>query len=184
MNLTKEDFLIMGVKEGNISPFLTFINEYFEKYSINEENAIKYGIANILHETNNFKALVEIGGGKESYDGGTKFCGRGLPQLTHIRNYRAFRDWLKSAEGIVVDIILNPSLVATDPKLAVLAFVWFWNANGLSELARQGKFLQICAIWNTGNINNQAEKINGWADRLKKLEIVEKWIQIKMNDLM
>ena len=140
MNLTKEDFILMGVKEGNISPFLLYINEYFEKYGIISENAVKYSLANILHETNNLKAMFEIGGGKDSYDGGRDFFGRGLPQLTHVRNYRAFMAWLRDVEGIVVDIVSNPSLVATDARLSVLAFIWFWTVNDFNTLAEKGMF--------------------------------------------
>ena len=120
MKLTIEDFMLIGVKEVYIEPLLPYINLYFEKYGINTENRIKYALANIFHETNMLKALLEIGGGKDSYDGGRMYCGRGLPQLTHIRNYSAFQQWLKDEEGIVVDKVERECTLRTRTTAATL----------------------------------------------------------------
>lgn len=183
MKLTVEDFMVMGVRKDMVTPYLPYINFYFGKYDIVSENEVKYSFANILHETGDFKYMTEIGGGSDNYEGGKKHCGRGLPHLTHIRNYRGFQTWLIDKEGIKLDLITSPEIVASDPKIAALAFIYFWTENPFRKLAEDNNFMAICALWNTGKTDTPSYKINGWNDRVKKLEIVEKWIQAKMNSL-
>ncbi len=54
---------------------------------------------------------------------GYRFRGRGLLQLTGRYNYTQFAKW----SGI--DVVSNPDLVATDPRVAALSAIHFWKKN-------------------------------------------------------
>jgi predicted chitinase len=181
MKLTVEDFEKLGVKEAHIKPLIGEINKWFEKFSINTTNRLVDSLANILHETARFRYSEEIGG-SNSYDGGVLYKGRGIVQLTHKYNYLAFQNWLKGL-GIVVDLVKTPQLISQRADLSVLSFIWFWEANNFSKLSDEGKFKEICAIWNTGKADRPIERINGWKERCEYKVKVEAWLQDMIDGL-
>ena len=181
MNLTVEDFKKLGVKESHIKPLIGEINKWFEKFGINTTNRLVDSLANILHETALFKYSEEIGG-SNSYDGGILYKGRGIVQITHKYNYLAFQNWLKGL-GVNLDLVKNPKLVAERADLSVLSFCWFWEANKFSKLSDEGKFKEICAIWNTGKADRPVERINGWKERNQYKLKVEAWLQDMIDGL-
>lgn len=74
-----------------------------------------------------------MGNGPEGSGDGYAFRGRGLKQLTGRDNYRRFsRAWLGDES-----LLRNPDRVA-EPDGAVASAIWFWLANGLSEVADRG----------------------------------------------
>ena len=74
---------------------------------------------------------------------GWKYRGRGLIQVTGANNYRA------AGAALVLDLVNHPELVE-QPETAALVAGWFWQSNGLNELADAGRFQDIGSIINTG----------------------------------
>ncbi|PYY88808.1 glycoside hydrolase family 19 protein [Pseudomonas sp. TKO26] len=74
---------------------------------------------------------------------GWKYRGRGLIQLTGANNYRA------AGAALGLDLVNHPELVE-QPETAALVAGWFWQSNGLNELADAMRFQDIGSIINTG----------------------------------
>ena len=75
-----------------------------------------------------------IGNGPEASGDGWRFRGRGLIQLTGRANYGTFCDSLQLREW-GYDVLANPDLVATDPRLATEAAGWYWANERLNAIA-------------------------------------------------
>jgi predicted chitinase len=88
-------------------------------------------LAQMRHESGNFKYDEEIGGGHDYYDGGKRYRGRGYIQLTHKYNYKTYGDMLG------IDLVNNPEL-AKDPKIAAQIAVLYWRERVNKEAARGG----------------------------------------------
>ena len=82
---------------------------------------------------------------------GWKYRGRGLIQLTGASNYRA------AGAALGLDLVNHPELVE-QPETAALVAGWFWQSNGLNELADSGQFAKITRTINGGLIG-QAERV-------------------------
>ncbi|WP_416759643.1 glycoside hydrolase family 19 protein [Pseudomonas sp. BNK-6] len=82
---------------------------------------------------------------------GWKYRGRGLIQLTGANNYRA------AGAALGLDLINHPELVE-QPDTAAMVAGWFWQSNGLNELADAGQFAKITRIIN-GGLTGQAERV-------------------------
>ena len=96
-------------------------------------------LAHIGHESGHLRYNEELASGA-AYEGranigntqpgdGRRFKGRGLIQLTGRANYAAY------GEAIGRDLLAAPTLVATDPALAVDVACWFWETRGLNAAA-------------------------------------------------
>jgi len=79
-------------------------------------------MAQAAHESHDFRAMSEYGGGKASYSGGTRFKGRGPLQLTHDYNYKKYGDRLK------LDLLNKPELVE-DPRVGTQVALEYWKDN-------------------------------------------------------
>lgn len=90
---------------------------------------------------------------------GWKYRGRGLIQLTGANNYRA------AGAGLGLDLLNHPELVE-QPETAALVAGWFWQSNGLNELADSGQFAKITRVINGG--------LTGQADRLALRDLAAK----------
>jgi putative chitinase len=88
-----------------------------EEYARNPEK-----IANVVY-------AGRMGNGDIASGDGWRYRGRGPIQLTGRSNYAAFGN----AAG--VDVLKNPDLVQTNKEIGLMAALWFWNKNGLNELA-------------------------------------------------
>jgi putative chitinase len=84
-----------------------------------------------------------MGNGNETSGDGYKYLGRGFIQLTGKSNYQAF----KNASGI--DVVSNPELLLEEAN-AMICAIWFWNKNGISELADQDDIVNITKRINGG----------------------------------
>ena len=116
-----------AVKE-NLNYSAEGLNKTFKKYFPNLESAKNYArqperIASKVYAN-------RMGNGNEASKDGFKYLGRGFIQLTGKANYLEFD------KSVSEDIIANPELVATKYPLASAA--WFWNKNGLNEIADKG----------------------------------------------
>ena len=116
-----------AVKE-NLNYSAEGLNKTFKKYFPSLESAKDYArqperIASKVYAN-------RMGNGNEASKDGFRYLGRGFIQLTGKANYLEFD------KSVPEDIMANPELVATKYPLASAA--WFWNKNGLNEIADKG----------------------------------------------
>lgn len=193
MELTIQDLKLWGVKSN--FKFLQYLNEYCERFHVDTPNRIIAFFMNLLHESGSFYYVEEIASG-DAYDtrvdlgntpqkdgDGRKYKGRGLGQITGKANYAAFTKWCY-LNGIICPDFVKEPLKLKEDRWAVLSAFWFWSVNKLETYADAGNFLDVCAIWNTGkpvSSKNPVSKINGLQDRIKKQNILTKWLKSLIN---
>jgi putative chitinase len=88
-----------------------------------------------------------MGNGHEQSGDGWKYRGRGLIQLTGKNNYRTASFALSDSDFLLT----NPDKVLL-PDVAATTAAWFWNANGLNELADAGDTEKVTRRVNGGTI--------------------------------
>lgn len=122
-------------------------------------------LAQVGHECGDFRWVEEIADGS-AYEGrkdlgnielgdGKRFKGRGAIQLTGRANYVAF------GKSIGRSLVVDPSVVATEPLLVVATATWFWTRARLNELADKDDVVGITRRINGGR--------NGLVDRNARL---------------
>lgn len=117
------------------SPEPTPINKEIPKYSPQqlESYLINYAskklgsveelihfMAQVKTETDNFRSLIEYGGGNDRYHGGKDYLGRGFIHLTHKHNYE------KYGNMVGVDLVNNPDLML-QPNIAAEVSIMSWK---------------------------------------------------------
>lgn len=133
----------------NVDKYLPYLNEFMPKFGIKGKLRVCHFIAQVAHESGEFRYSQEIASGKaydtgklavalgntpEADGDGQKYKGRGLIQLTGTTNYRRFNEYLKKNFGNKADVLANPEIVAT-PEYAVMTACWFFSTSGCLELA-------------------------------------------------
>lgn len=146
-----------------IDRFFQPLSVTLQRYGIDTPLRMAHFLAQVGHESGDLRYQEELADGR-AYEGradlgnsepgdGPRFKGRGLIQLTGRANYQRF--------GAAMDRDLlsgdNPSLVATNPQLAVDVAGWFWNSRGLSALADADDIEGITRRIN-GGLNGLAER--------------------------
>lgn len=132
----------------------------FHKYFITEAVATPYArnqekIANKVYAN-------RMGNGDEKSGDGWRFKGRGYIQLTGRENYTSL------SKDTGVDFVNHPELLETI-QYAALSAGWFWNKNGLNNLADKDDVLNITKRINGGT--------NGLQERIANLNKVKKIIK-------
>lgn len=148
------------------------IDRYFEplkagmtKYKITSPLQMAHFIAQLGHESMSFLYTEEIASGA-AYEGrrdlgntqtgdGKRFKGRGLIQLTGRANYAAYSTFTG------IDYVANPTLLSTDPTVAVDVSCWFWKDRGVDKLAEMDDVKAVTKRINGG--------YNGLDDRIQNL---------------
>ena len=137
----------------NRQKYLKWLNQAMQRYDINTPMRVAHFLAQIAWESGNLKYSEEVASGKD-YEGrkdlgniykgdGVRFKGRGLIQLTGRKNYTAY------GKHIGVDLTKNEQwLTVAHPELACDSAGWFWQTNGLNELADKDEFTKITKIIN------------------------------------
>ena len=165
--LTKEQLEQICKSKKNAERFYDGIIETCDRYKINILLRLCHFLAQVLHESGNFRYMEELASGA-AYEGrkdlgnihkgdGKKFKGRGLIQLTGRANYAAY------SKDRGIDFVANPELIATDPKNCVDVAGWYWNSRKLNQYADKDDVKTITKRINGG--------YNGLDDRIKKLAI-------------
>jgi len=155
-------------------PFVDPLNNLMSKYHINTTLRIRHFIAQLAHESGEFKYVKELASG-QAYEGrkdlgnihpgdGVRFKGRGLIQITGRNNYLALSKDL-FADQRLID---HPELLE-QPENAVLSACWFWGKNGLNKLADNDDIKSITKKINGG--------YNGLSDRVVYYARAKKYIQ-------
>jgi len=132
----------------------------FKKYFPTEDLAKEYErkpekIANRVYAN-------RMGNGPESSGDGSKYCGRGLIQLTGKQNYTNF------AKDLGVSIDECVAYLET-PEGAVSSAGWFWDNNNLNRFCDSGDFVMLTKRINGGTI--------GLADRQHHYDIALEILQ-------
>ena len=86
-----------------------------------------------------------MGNGPEESGDGSRYCGRGLIQLTGKANYTKF------AESIDTPLEEIPDFLATFEG-AIQSACWFWETNNLNAPADAGDILKMTKIINGGTL--------------------------------
>ncbi|MDN6856716.1 glycoside hydrolase family 19 protein [Pseudomonas sp. CAN2814] len=104
-------------------------------------------IANLVYAGRN-------GNGDEASGDGWRFRGRGLLQVTGRSNYRSV------GEGLEQPFVARPQLLA-EPRWACRSAAWWWQRNGLNELADGERFEDITRRIN-GGLNGLEARLQLW----------------------
>ena len=141
-----------AIKE-NLNYKAASLRKVFPKYFPTDELAAQYAhnqeaIANRVYGN-------RMGNGDEDSGDGYAYCGRGLIQLTGHDNYKAFADSLSSSMEEIVEFLQTF-------EGCVQSACWFWESNGLNDLADKGDIKAMTKRINGGYI--------GLEDRIKHYE--------------
>jgi putative chitinase len=106
----------------------------------------------------NFVYGKRLGNGPMETGDGWRYRGRGLIQVTGRANYA------KAGEGLGLDLIERPALLEL-PDHATRSAAYFWQSNGMNELADEGTekaFKEITRRIN-GGFNGYEDRASLWA---------------------
>ncbi|CRM57778.1 glycoside hydrolase family 19 protein [Pseudomonas marginalis] len=155
--------------------FLMPLNAAFVRFEINCAKRIAAFLAQIGHESAELRYVRELGsdyylskydtgslaarlGNSPEADGdGQLYRGRGLIQITGRRNYLACSQALFGD-----DRLLREPMLLEQPQGAAESAAWFWQVNGLNELADKDQFTTITRRIN-GGLNGLEDRLRLWA---------------------
>lgn len=156
----------------NVDKYLPHLNDLMPKFGIEGKLRVCHFLAQIAHESGEFRYSQEIASGKaydtgklavalgntpEADGDGQKYKGRGLIQLTGTTNYRKLNQYLHENFEGSPDILKTPEVVGTNPYYAVLAACWFFQTSGCLALADRDDIRAVTKRVNGG--------LNGFAQR-------------------
>ena len=169
MSITQQQLLQILPNAGqSVGVYVPVLNAAMVRYQIIGAKRVAAFIAQIGHESGQFRYVRELGGDQylSKYDTGSlakrlgntpeadgdgqKYRGRGLIQITGRANY------MMCGEALALDLINQPELLEK-PQHACMSAAWFWASRGLNTLADAGQFDTITRRINGGQ--------NGAADR-------------------
>lgn len=146
---------IMPLIGTRIEAFLQPLNDAMEIYEINTPQRIACFLAQLAHESGEFRFMRELADGK-GYEGrkdlgnvhagdGVKYKGRGPIQITGFDNYQ------KCSLSIYGDerLLDHPELLER-PFDGCMAAGWFWSSHNLNMLADTFNFKAITRAINGG----------------------------------
>lgn len=160
--------------------FASALNLAMGRYQINTPLRMAAFIAQVGHESGQFRYVRELGGDQylSKYDTGTlakrlgntpeadgdgqKYRGRGLIQVTGRDNYYACSKALFSDDRL----LRTPELLE-QAEWACKSAAWFWNSRNLNALADAGDMKEITRRIN-GGYNGLEERMEFY-DRAKKV---------------
>ncbi|WP_395608926.1 glycoside hydrolase family 19 protein [Pseudomonas sp. B22129] len=155
--------------------FLPALNAAMSRFEIGQPKRIAAFLAQIAHESAELRYVRELGsdqylskydtgplavrlGNTPEADGdGQKYRGRGLIQITGRRNYLACSQALFGD-----DRLLQQPERLEQPQWACESAAWFWQSNGLNELADKDQFTTITRRIN-GGLNGLDDRLHFWA---------------------
>ena len=180
MPITQQQLLQILPNAGKqAGVFASALTLAMDKYQINTRLRMAAFIAQVGHESGQFRHVRELGGNQylSKYDTGTlakrlgntpeadgdgqKFRGRGLIQITGYDNYLACS---KSLFGD--DRLLRTPELLEQAEWAAASAAWFWDSRRLNELADVGRFEAITRRIN-GGTNGLAEREKFYQRALK-----------------
>lgn len=173
MPITEQQLLRILPNAGRqAGVFASALTLAMDRYQINTKLRMAAFIAQVGHESGQFRYVRELGGDQylSKYDTGTlakrlgntpeadgdgqKYRGRGLIQVTGRDNYLACSKALFGDDRL----LRTPELLE-QAEWAAKSAAWFWNSRDLNKLADSGDQVGICKRINGG--------LNGLDDRMK-----------------
>jgi predicted chitinase len=135
-------------REDNIQ---TIVNEAI-KLGVTDKAQISYIVATALHESGNFRYFEEQGADSRfaHYEGGAKYKGRGMVQLTHKSNYA------KQGQRLGLDLVNNPELIR-DANVAANILVHGMITGGFT-----GKKVSQYLGNGKNDVSNARRTVNGY----------------------
>lgn len=172
MTIDQLQYIMPQASKGIIETYLPHLNIFMPKYGIDNTKRQAAFIAQLAHESGQFRYVRELASGK-AYEGrkdlgnvhigdGVKYKGRGLIQITGRSNYNLCSIALTGKSETLLD---NPELL-TAPCYAVESACWFWAVKLLNEYADKDNFESITKRINGG--------LAGYQDRIKYWEAAKK----------
>jgi putative chitinase len=166
---------IMPNARSQAGVFISALNTAMLRFSINTPKRAAAFLAQVGHESGQLHYVRELGSDQylSKYDTGTlaarlgntpaldgdgqKYRGRGLIQITGRDNY------LQCSLGLFGDdrLVFVPQLLE-QPQWAAESAAWFWEQNGLNELADRDQFNSITRRIN-GGLNGLQDRLQLWA---------------------
>ena len=166
---------IMPNARSQAGVFISALNTAMAHRNINTSKRIAAFLAQVGHESGQLQYVRELGNNQylSKYDTGTlalrlgntpdadgdgqKYRGRGLIQITGHTNYR------ECSLGLFGDerLLSLPELLE-QPQWAAESAAWFWERNGLNELADRDQFNSITRRIN-GGLNGLEDRLQLWA---------------------
>ncbi|WP_248916887.1 glycoside hydrolase family 19 protein [Pseudomonas moorei] len=165
----KQLLQILPASGARVSVFAPLLDVAMGRYQITTKSRIAAFIAQVGHESGQLRYLRELGneaylskydtgplaarlGNTPHADGdGQKYRGRGLIQITGLRNYQ------RCGDALELDLINHPEWLE-QPELACLSAAWFWHSTGLNGLADDQAFESITRRIN-GGLSGQANRL-------------------------
>ena len=155
---------IMPNARGRVGVYLRPLNDAMREFGITSKAALAAFLANIAHESGEFKYVEELASG-DLYEGnqklgntepgdGRRFKGRGLIQVTGRYNYA------QCGRDLGLDLVNDPELLE-QPVNACRSACWFWFKHSLGELAERGQFKTVVRRIN-GGTNGLQERLMYW----------------------
>ncbi|MGN8276852.1 glycoside hydrolase family 19 protein [Pseudomonas sp. SMN5] len=176
MDVTQQQLIkIMPNARSQAGVFVSALNTAMSRHHIVTPKRIAAFLAQVGHESGQLRYVRELGneqylskydtgmlavrlGNSPQADGdGQKYCGRGLIQITGHDNYR------RCSLGLFGDerLLALPELLEK-PQWAAESAAWFWEQNGLNELADRDQFNLITRRIN-GGLNGLKDRLELWA---------------------
>ncbi|WDH37433.1 glycoside hydrolase family 19 protein [Pseudomonas chlororaphis] len=182
MSITQKQLLQILPNAGKqAGVFASALNLAMDRFQINTRLRMAAFIAQIGHESSQFRYVRELGGDQylSKYDtgplakrlgntpqadgDGQKYRGRGLIQVTGHDNYLACS---KALFGD--DRLLRAPELLEQAEWAAKSAAWFWDSRNLNALADAGDFVGVTKRIN-GGINGLAERQAFYDSALKVL---------------
>lgn len=165
-------FQKLGANPARATELALAANVHLETYSIKTQLRFCHFLAQLAHESGNFRYMEEIASGV-AYEGrkdlgnvnkgdGVRYKGRGPIQLTGRANYR------KYGQELGIDFENNPAIVAL-PSVGMLVACKYWSENNLNVFADYDDVTTITRRINGG--------LNGFDDRKNKLSMIKGWFK-------
>ena len=160
---------------SQVGVFISVLNTAMSHRNISTPKRIAAFLAQVGHESGQLQYVRELGSAQylSKYDTGAlavrlgntpepdgdgqKYRGRGLIQITGRDNYR------QCSLGLFGDdrLLFLPELLE-QPQWAAESAAWFWQQNGLNELADRDQFNSITRRIN-GGLNGLQDRLQLWA---------------------
>jgi len=152
--------------------FAPLLAQIMPIWGINTPQRQAMFLAQVMHESGEFRYLAELGNDKylSKYDtgrlaaalgntpeadgDGQLYKGRGLIQITGRANY------MTCGHGLQLPLLKNPKLLE-EPRHAVASACWFWFNRGLNKHADLNA-ITACTKAINGGINGLDDRIEYW----------------------
>lgn len=149
LKLKREDLHYKTVEQARKifkTPFKGKSDAFVQQYLFNSEKMANYVYAN------------RNGNGDETSGDGYKYRAGGYIGITGKNNY------LMLSKDVRIDFMSNPDLILEEAN-ALIASLWYWNKNKLSQYADKNDLDAISDIVNIGRLTETKGDSNGFDDR-------------------